>query len=68
MQIQMIEYGLNDTIWIKKKEFILILCAFTPSDMIMIYQTIVILNAILANFLSKKAGQFEHFYLILKLL
>ena len=32
-QIQMIEYGLNDAIRIKKKQVILIIYSFTPSDM-----------------------------------
>ena len=52
-QIQMIEYGLNYIIWIKK-EFLLIPFSFTTSQMS--FQTISMLKAILAKFLSQKNG------------
>ena len=49
---QMIKYGLNDTIQIKR-EFLLILYSFTPSDMI--FQTIMMGKTTLAKFLSQKS-------------
>ena len=51
MQIQMIEYGLNDTIVtirMKKKEVVLIPYSFTPTNMN--FQTILMPKVILANF------------------
>ena len=51
----MIEYGLNDTI-----RMILVLYSFTPSEPSdMIFQTMLMLKAILAKLLSQKAGQLE---------
>ena len=48
-----IEYGLNDTIWIKKKEDILIIDQFIPSNMN--FQTIVMPKMNLAKILSEKS-------------
>ena len=54
-QIQTIEYGLNDTIQIKKKQVILILYSFAPSaPSDMNFQTILMPKVILAKFLSQK--------------
>ena len=53
MQIQTIESDLNDTMWIKKNEVILIHYSFTPSDMNL--QTILMPNH------AKKAGLLEPF-------
>ena len=59
MQIQTIEYGLNGTILIKTKEFILILYLFTHSGVN--FQTILMPKVILAKILSQKAGPLEPF-------
>ena len=52
-QIQTIKYGLNDTKGIKKKQITLIIYSFTPSDMN--FQTIMMLEVVLAKFLSQKS-------------
>ena len=51
-QMQTTKYGLYDMIWLKRKEFILILY-FTPSDMN--FQTILMSQVILAKILSRKS-------------
>ena len=49
----MTKYGLYDVIRIKKKEFVLILQSFTPSDMN--FKTILMPKVILAEILSQKS-------------
>ena len=57
----MIEYGLNDTIKIKRKKLYEYFTHLHP--LILIFQTILMPKAILAKFLSQNAGQLEHSYL-----
>ena len=58
MQIQTTNYSLYDVIRMKKKEFIMILLSFTPSDMI--FEPILMPTVILA-ILSQKSYSYLTF-------
>ena len=61
MQIKTVKYGLDDRIWMKKKQITLIIYSFTPSDMN--FQTILMPKGILAYFCHKKYTHSDHSYL-----
>ena len=63
-RFKFIEYGLNETIRIKKKEVILILYSSLLSTE-MNFQTIVIPKLVRQNILIQKAGQMEPYFCIL---
>ena len=55
-----IKYGLNDKIWVKKKEYILKIDPFIPSNMN--FQTILMRTVNLAKICLKKADSVEFLF------